>query len=333
MNRLPQLRKIAGIPGGPNGVPDFSPRKGGEGSGGDGKDADGGRETVVTFAVPPSEIDQDAADALDAFYADTAKIKAAVQAMSAHCADLQVRHSENIVTVDEVRSKQLRGDIDALSQEITDKARGAKEGLDAMNKSTALLRETPESEQANSAIIRIQENQYAFLVASLTGVMAVYQKHQSENEVLYKAQTQRQIKIKYTNSDGTAIDDATAQQLAEQVLENNTTSYVFQQSKDVLASIIETRNDIYRIEQSMRDLNQLFNDLALLVNEQGEIMDVIMSNIQRASRYVEKGRKELAKARKYQKKSRKKMICIVVCVVVIVVVLIVVGVVAGTIKL
>lgn len=47
------------------------------------------------------------------------------------------------------------------------------------------------------------------------------------------------------------------------------TSYIFQQSKDVLATIIENRNDIYRIEMSMRNLNQIFNDLAFLVYEQG----------------------------------------------------------------
>ncbi|CAJ1044405.1 putative Syntaxin/SNARE domain containing protein, partial [Leishmania shawi] len=90
------------------------------------------------------------------------------------------------------------------------------------------------------------------------------------------------------------------------------------QSKEVLASIIETRNDIYRIEQSMRELNQLFNDLALLVNEQGEIMDVILANVQRSIRYVEKGSAELKKGRKYQKKSRKKLICFVVCIGIIV---------------
>ncbi|KAG5474390.1 hypothetical protein LSCM1_03171 [Leishmania martiniquensis] len=162
-----------------------------------------------------------------------------------------------------------------------------------MSKNTAKLKVTPESVQANSAIIRIEENQYMHLVRKLTMTMAEYQRHQSANEAFYKEQTRRQIKIKYTNPDGSAIDDTTAARLAEQVMENNTSSYIFQQSKEVLASIIETRNDIYRIEQSMRDLNQLFNDLAFLVNEQGELMDVILANIQRSTRYVEKSRAEV----------------------------------------
>ena len=203
-------------------------------------------------------------------------------------------------------AEKLSAKTQVLSERISQLAIDAKRGLDAMSKNTATLKETQDSIAANSAIIRIEENQYTHLVLKLTTAMAEYERHQSANEAFYKAQTQRQIKIKYTNPDGSAIDDATAAQLAEQVMENNTTSYIFQQSKDVLASIIETRNDIYRIEQSMRDLNQLFNDLAFLVHEQGELMDVILANIQQSTRYVEKGRAELKKARKYQRSIRRK---------------------------
>ncbi|GET90071.1 qa-SNARE protein [Leishmania tarentolae] len=200
---------------------------------------------------------------------------------------LQQKHTENMQTVDEVRSRALRGEIDELSRETGNAAKAAKDKLDEMAKNTAKLKSSPDSAQANSAIIRIEENQCMHLVLKLTMAMAAYQRQQCATEAYYKAQTQRQIKIKYTNPDGSAIDDSTAAQLAQQVMENNTSSYIFQQSKEVLASIIETRNDIYRIEQSMRDLNQLFNDLAFLVNEQGELMDVILANVQQSTRLRE----------------------------------------------
>lgn len=327
MDRLPQLKAVAGLPGG---------RSGGAYSPAEGADPDSLPETTVhvMFDEPPSEIDKEAAETLDAFYAESSGVKNAIEDMTRLCNELQTKHSENITTIDETRSKMLRKDIEDLSQQVTEKAKAAKDSLDAMNKKTAELKETPESVQANSAIIRIEENQYAYLVAKLTSQMADYQRQQSANEALYKAQTQRQIKIKFTNPDGTqGVDDETAAQLAQQVMEDRMNSYVFQQSKDVLASVIETRNDIYKIEESMRNLNQLFNDLAFLVNEQGEIMDIILANVQAANRYVEAGRKELKKARKYQKKSRKKMCFLICCVIIIIVVLFVVmGVVAGTLK-
>ncbi|KAK7196148.1 Qa-SNARE protein [Novymonas esmeraldas] len=325
MDRLPLLRAAAGLgPSGAPGTASLTPPPSAQNY----SVAEGGAPVQVTFNVPPSEIDQDTIDTLDAFYRDAAEVVGSVKTIRTAMEELQQKHTENMQTVDEARSKMLRGEIEELSRETGDAAKAAKDKLDVMSKNTAKLKETPDSVQAHSAVIRIEENQYMHLVMKLTMTMAEYQRHQSANEAFYKAQTQRQIKIKYTNSDGTAIDDSTAAQLAEQVMENNTSSYIFQQSKDVLASIIETRNDIYRIEQSMRDLNQLFNDLAFLVNEQGELMDVILANVQQSTRYVEKGRAELKKARKYQKKSCKKLICIVVCMVILVAFL-AVGLIAG----
>ena len=67
----------------------------------------------------------------------------------------------------------------------------------------------------------------------------------------------------------------------------------------------------------MRELNQLFSDLAVLVNEQGELMDQILSNVQTSVQYVEKGRDELQKAKKYGKKSRKKLCWVMMVVFVI----------------
>lgn len=328
MDRLPLLRAAAGLGGGvaPGTASLSSPQNYSVAEGGP-------PPAKVAFNTPPSEIDQDTIDTLDAFYRDAAEVLTSVKAIKVSMEELQQKHTENMQTLDETRSKALRSEIDELSRGTNDAAKAAKDKLDVMSKNTAKLKESPDSVQAHSAVIRIEENQYMHLVLKLTTTMAEYQRHQSTNEAFYKAQTQRQIKIKYTNPDGSAIDDSTAAQLAEQVMENNTPSYIFQQSKDVLASIIETRNDIYRIEQSMRDLNQLFNDLAFLVNEQGELMDVILANIQQSTRYVEKGRAELKKAREYQKKSRKKLICIVVCVVILIILFVVVGVLAGTIKL
>lgn len=315
MDRLPQLKSILGLPS-PGGAAVYSPAEG---------DGQPPSVVAVTFEEPPSQADKETAETLDAFYNESRTVKAMIDDITWACNELQARHSENITTIDEDRSKQLRHEIEELSRRVAEKAKQAKDTLDVMSKKTAVLKETPASVQANSAVLRIEENQYAYLVLKLTTQMAEYQRQQSGNEDLYKARTQRQIKIKFTNPDGTqGIDDATAAQLAEQVMEDRMNSYVFQQSKEVLASVIETRNDIYRIEESMRNLNQLFSDLAFLVNEQGEVMDIVLANVQAAKRYVEAGRKELGRARKYQKKSRRKMLCMICIAGVVMVIFIVV---------
>lgn len=48
------------------------------------------------------------------------------------------------------------------------------------------------------------------------------------------------------------------------------------------------------------DVNQIFKDLALMVHEQGEMVDSIESNIEHAQISVEEGHSNVVKAHNYQ---------------------------------
>ncbi len=66
------------------------------------------------------------------------------------------------------------------------------------------------------------------------------------------------------------------------------------------------------LEQSMRDVNDIYRDLSVMVHTQGEMLDNIEMNITTGADYVESGTKELAKADKYQRKARNKGCCLLV---------------------
>lgn len=289
---------------------DFSPREG--------EVAQRSGEKVF-FLEPPDEDDLLTAEALDAFYMDAQKIHLTIIYIQDITDALDEIHAENIHTIDPEKSSRLRKEISQRSAEVTVQLKIGKEGLEYLSKKTEELKKDPQTIGENSAVIRIHENFYFYLARRLNQAMIEYQRRQSIHQEKYKAQTKRQIQIKYTKADGTSIDDQTAQQLTEQVLQNHLSDEIFQQSKNLLASITETRNDIYRIEQSIRDLNQIFNEMAILVNEQGGVMDVILTNLKSTSKYLEKGRRELRRGRKYQKKSRKKLYCLLVCGVILVI--------------
>lgn len=297
MNRLQQLHEISKQEANYSSAntPDiFSPQK-------------------IVFLEPPLENDLTTAEILDAFYEDAQRIHLMINYIEDITDDLDVVHSENILNIDAEKSTLLRKLIAQRSEEVAVQLKLGREGLEKMKENTAHLRKDPDAIGENSAVIRIQENFYFYLARRLNAAMVKYQKRQSFNQEKYKAQTMRQIQIKFTNTDGSSIDEATAQQLTEQVLENHVTDEIFQQSKNVLLAITETRNDIYRIEQAMRELNQIFNEMAILVNEQGCTIDVILNNLQLTSKYLEKGRRELHRGRKYQKKGRKKLYCLLGC--------------------
>lgn len=68
-------------------------------------------------------------------------------------------------------------------------------------------------------------------------------------------------------------------------------------------------------------MHEIFQDLALLVDEQGTHIDNIQTNIESANRQTAKGVKQLATASRSQRKNRKRMCCFAVLLIFILVAL------------
>jgi len=77
--------------------------------------------------------------------------------------------------------------------------------------------------------------------------------------------------------------------------------------------------DIKKLEQGVEEIFKLFNDLATLIQLQGEMLDSIEANVQQANDYMGKAIKHLVNAKKWWQKARCKMCCILICVVIILV--------------
>jgi t-SNARE complex subunit (syntaxin) len=88
-----------------------------------------------------------------------------------------------------------------------------------------------------------------------------------------------------------------------------------------LQGLREREDAIKRLESDILDVNQIFKDLAVLVHEQGEIVDSIEANVEVAAGHVEQANTQLSQARNYQSKARRKMICIIGLLVVVALVL------------
>lgn len=68
----------------------------------------------------------------------------------------------------------------------------------------------------------------------------------------------------------------------------------------------------------MRELRDMMNDFALIVQRQGDQLDTIEGNVDTAQDSVEAGQKHLQKAIQYSKKSRKwQCCCLIIALVVI----------------
>ncbi|KAA6419602.1 MAG: syntaxin of plants [Trebouxia sp. A1-2] len=97
---------------------------------------------------------------------------------------------------------------------------------------------------------------------------------------------------------------------------------------DAMAEIQERHEAVRDLEQSLTGLQQIFLDMSVLVDAQGEMLDNIEQQVGKARVSVETGVTELASAKTYQKSSRRWMCWAAALVLVIAVVIVVAVVVA-----
>ncbi|GMH13385.1 hypothetical protein Nepgr_015226 [Nepenthes gracilis] len=92
---------------------------------------------------------------------------------------------------------------------------------------------------------------------------------------------------------------------------------------------IKDRHDAAKeVERSLLELHQVFLDMAVMVEAQGEQMDDIEHHVMNAGHYVKDGSKELKSAKEYQRSSRK-WFCVGIILLLLIVILVVIPIVSS----
>merc|ERR1711865_1090474 len=121
-----------------------------------------------------------------------------------------------------------------------------------------------------------------------------------------------------------ATDDEVEQELeggGEAIFTEHMLASKNAQARAALEDVQEKHKDIQKLEKSIEELHQLFVDLSVLVESQGELLDTIEYSVSQSLSYTKTGVQELEKANEYARKSRKKM-CILIAIVVVVIIVI-----------
>eukprot|EP01016_Furgasonia_blochmanni_P040815 TRINITY_DN5232_c0_g2_i4.p1 TRINITY_DN5232_c0_g2~~TRINITY_DN5232_c0_g2_i4.p1 ORF type:complete len:294 (-),score=54.41 TRINITY_DN5232_c0_g2_i4:166-1047(-) len=93
--------------------------------------------------------------------------------------------------------------------------------------------------------------------------------------------------------------------------------------QNAVSDIQDKFRDIQKLERSVQQVFQMFQDLALLVHHQGEMLDNIELDINGAKSYIEKGNKYLEQAKEHHQASRKKLCWVVIIGLIILIVILI----------
>ncbi|KAF9421879.1 hypothetical protein HW555_002319 [Spodoptera exigua] len=163
--------------------------------------------------------------------------------------------------------------------------------------------EQEEHSNKSSADLRIRKTQHSTLSRKFVEVMTEYNRTQTDYRDRCKSRIQRQLEIT-----GRATTDDELEEMLEQGNSAVFTQGIImetQQAKQTLADIEARHADIIKLETSIRELHDMFMDMAMLVESQGEMIDRIEYHVEHAVDYVQTATQDTKKALKYQSKARR----------------------------
>ncbi|KAL1260165.1 hypothetical protein QQF64_007992 [Cirrhinus molitorella] len=257
------------------------------------------RTQELRHGKEPEEVDEVAVSVekgfMDEFFEQVEEIRGLIDSLAEKVEEVKINHSAILASPNP--DEKTKADLEELMTDIKKLANKVRTMLKNIQQSIE-QEEALNHSKNPSADLRIRKTQHSTLSRRI----------------------QRQLEITGRN---------TTNEELETMLESNNPS-IFTSGIIMDCNIseqamneIETRhNEIIKLENSIRELHDMFMDMAMLVESQGELINNIEKNVCSAQEYVEKAKEETKAAIKVQKTSRTKLIliggCVSVCLLILI---------------
>lgn len=199
-------------------------------------------------------------------------------------------------------------DIQKLDQQVEDKTKEIKLIYDNCKKDLDIIKNENEllKEKGDSPSLRVRVNLYNMAVIKFAKSLDIL----NENQSTYQSNVKRLCKNRLTKLGD--MEEAQADELIDNY--NPRLSDVLQSgTADMVINRLESRRDAaLQLERSIRELYDMFNEFAVLVQQQQELFDSIENHVNQAQVSTQKGVEELEQALVHQKKGRKCLCCIII---------------------
>ncbi|XP_010941768.1 syntaxin-132 isoform X4 [Elaeis guineensis] len=242
---------------------------------------------------------------LEGFFKQVQDIDKQIEKLSKLLKKLQDTNEESKTVTKAPAMKAIKQRMEKDIDEVGKIARLAKSKVEELDKENQANRQKPGCGKG-SGIDRSRTATTIALKKKLKERMSDFQALREKIQQEYREVVERRV---FTVT-GNHADDETINQL----IESGNSEQIFQraiqeqgrgQVLDTLAEIQERHDTVKEIERKLLDLQQIFLDMAVLVEAQGDMLDNIESQVVNAEGYVHSGVNALQKARRLQKNSRK----------------------------
>ncbi|CAL9097064.1 unnamed protein product [Musa acuminata var. zebrina] len=259
---------------------------------------------------------------LDRFFEDVEAIKDELREVERLHRSLHEANEAGKTLHEASAVRELRGRMDADVALALKKAKLIKLRLESLDRANAANRAVPGCGPGSSTD-RTRSSVVAGLRKKLRDSMEAF----AELRRRIAAEYRETVGRRYYTVTGESPDEATVDALVatgegERFLQRAIEEQGRGRVLDVVAEIQERHGAVAELERSLLELQQVFMDMAVLVEAQGQQLDDIESNVGRAQSFVRHGTDNLTTARVYQKNTRK-WTCIAIILLLIIILVIV----------
>ncbi|XP_015578825.2 syntaxin-132 [Ricinus communis] len=238
---------------------------------------------------------------------------------------LQDAHEETKAVTRAPAMRAIRQRMDKDVDEVGKIARTVKSKIEELDRENISNRQKPGCGKG-TGVDRSRTSTTMALKKKLKDKMAEFQNLRETIHQEYRDVVDRRVfTVTGARADEETIDRLIETGDSEQIFQKAIQEQGRGQIMDTLAEIQERHDAVRDLERKLLDLQQVFLDMAVLVDAQGEMLDNIESQVSSAVDHVQSGNTALQKAKKLQRNSRKWM-CIAIIILLIIVVIIVVAV-------
>lgn len=252
-----------------------------------------------------------------AFFEDVRAVKQNMTKIRAALVELDGEHeaSKRACTADEARARQER--MNETIERVSKIARETKLRLENIDEDNERALQSGKI-TAGSSEERTRSALASSLKTKLKEQMAEFQNLRERLREEYKEIVER----RYFAVTGTEAKE----EEIDRLIETGESESMFQtallergrgQILDTVNEIQERHVAIRELERKLLELNQIFLDMSVLVEAQGEMINSIEQHVAKSVVFVQQGHVELKKAREYQKNTRKWACCVIIILLVV----------------
>ncbi|EGG04735.1 uncharacterized protein MELLADRAFT_49002 [Melampsora larici-populina 98AG31] len=252
---------------------------------------------------------------MPAFMNEVSSLNDGIRSVNDNIDRIRDLHSRALSELDEQQHHSITNQLATLTTETSRLTNNIKNRINSLKSSTDGL---PLGGDTN-----VRLTQVGALKKRLMDTITKYQSVEQESRQKYKQRMERQYKI--VKPDATpeeikqAVDSDDGGQVFSQAL---MTSNRYGDARAAFNEVKERHEDVKRIEQTLTELMQMFNDLATMVEEQHHVIENVETTAADVNRDTEQAGQHITKAKQSAAAARKKRI---ICFWLIVLILIIAG--------